>query len=409
MTKAPSQAPSAAYESLVSRDKKVMCQTYGRYPLAFERAVGSRLYDLDGREYVDLLSGIAVANLGHSHPELLEVMASQAKDLIHISNLFFQPRQVELAEKLVATCACDRVFFCNSGAEANEGAIKLARRFMRTVRYKDAYEIITLSGSFHGRTLATLTATGQAGRIKEGFEPLPEGFVTVPFGDIEAMRAAIGPKTAAVLIEMVQGEGGVLPLPEAYVRQVQDLCQEANCLFMVDEIQTGLCRTGRFWAHQHFGLTPDVFTTAKGLANGLPMGAILVKEHVARGFAPGSHATTFGGGGVLSAVASKVVDILLRDNLAARAQELGTLAVEAFRKIQAALPDKIKTVRGLGLMIGIELAQPGEAVHAELRERGFVCNLAHGKVLRLLPPLTIAADDLLAFAAALEDILRQDA
>ena len=398
-----------AYDSLVSRDKLVMCQTYGRYPLAFARAVGSRLYDLDGREYMDLLAGIAVANLGHSHPELLEVMSSQALDLIHISNLFYQPKQVELAEKLVATCACDRVFFCNSGAEANEAAIKLARRFMRTVRYKDACEIITLSGSFHGRTLATLTATGQGGRIKEGFEPLPGGFVTVPFGDIEAMRAAIGPKTAAVLIEMVQGEGGVLPLSEDYVRQVQELCREANCLFMVDEIQTGLCRTGRFWAHQHFGLEPDVFTTAKALANGLPMGAMLVKEHVARGFVPGSHATTFGGGGVLSAVASKVVDILLRDDMAGRARDLGNLALEALRKIQAALPDKIKTVRGLGLMIGIELCGPGEAVHAELRERGFVCNLAHGKVLRLLPPLVISADDLLAFAAALEDILRQDA
>jgi len=408
MTQAPSQTPSQAYNSLVSRDKKVLCQTYGRYPLAFERAVGSRLYDLDGREYVDLLAGIAVVNLGHSHPELIEVMSRQAQDLIHISNLFYQPRQVELAEKLVATCACDRVFFCNSGAEANEAAIKLARRFMRTVRYRDAHEIITLSGSFHGRTLATLTATGQSGRIKEGFEPLPEGFTTVPFGDIETLKGAISGKTAAVLIEMVQGEGGVLPLPEAYVRQVQDLCQEANCLFMVDEIQTGLCRTGRFWAHQHFGLTPDVFTTAKGLANGLPMGAMLAKEHVARGFAPGSHATTFGGGGVLSAVASKVVDIMLRDDLAGRARDLGNLALEAFRKLQTALPDKIRTVRGLGLMIGIELAGPGEAVHAELRERGFICNLAHGKVLRLLPPLVIGADDLLAFAAALEDILRQD-
>ncbi len=404
MTKAPSQA----YNSLVSRDRKVLCQTYGRYPLAIERAVGSRLFDLDGREYVDLLAGIAVANLGHSHPELLEVMSSQAQNLIHISNLFYQPRQVELAEKLIATCACDRVFFCNSGAEANEAAIKLARRYMRSVRYKDAFEIITLTGSFHGRTLATLTATGQGGRIKDGFDPLPEGFVTVPFGDINAMRAAVGPKTAAVLIEMVQGEGGVLPLPEDYVLQVRDLCHEANCLFMVDEIQTGLCRTGRFWAHQHFGLEPDVITTAKGLANGLPMGAMLVKEHVARGFAPGSHATTFGGGGVLSAVASKVVDIMLRDDLAGRARDLGNLALVAFRKIQTAMPDKIKTVRGLGLMIGIELAGPGEAVHAELRERGFICNLAHGRVLRLLPPLVISADDLLAFAAALEDILKQN-
>ncbi|MBA4358512.1 MAG: aspartate aminotransferase family protein, partial [Desulfovibrio sp.] len=222
-----SQATSQAYDSLVSRDRKVLCQTYGRYPLAIARAVGSRLFDLDGREYVDLLSGIAVANLGHSHPELLEVIQEQAARLIHVSNLFYQPCQVELAEKLLATCACDRVFFCNSGAEANEAAIKLARRFMRTVRYRDAHEIITLSGSFHGRTLATLTATGQSGRIKEGFEPLPGGFTCVPFGDMEALKAAISGKTAGVLIEMVQGEGGVLPLPEAYVRQVQDLCHQA--------------------------------------------------------------------------------------------------------------------------------------------------------------------------------------
>ncbi len=399
---------STKYDALVARDKKVLCQTYGRYPLAMEKAVGSRMFDLDGREYIDLLSGIAVANLGHSHPELLQVMADQAKELIHISNLFFQPKQVELAEKLVSTCACDRVFFCNSGAEANEAAIKLARRYMRTVRYKDAHEIITLTGSFHGRTLATLTATGQQGRIKEGFEPLPEGIFSVPFGDIKALRAAVTQKTAGVLIEMVQGEGGVLPLPEAYVRAVQDICAEAGCLFMVDEIQTGLCRTGKFWAHQHYGLTPDIFTTAKGLANGLPMGAMLAKEHVAKGFVPGSHATTFGGGGVLSAVACKVLDIMLRDDMAGRARDLGALVMDAAKQLQAKHPERISTVRGLGLMIGIELSQPGEKVHAALRDRGFICNLAHGRVLRLLPPLVISSDDLLAFVAALDDILSRD-
>lgn len=398
---------SSAYDALVAKDKKVLCQTYGRYPLAIEKAVGARMTDLDGKEYVDLLAGIAVANLGHSHPELLAVMAEQARDLIHVSNLFYQPRQVELAEKLLSTCACDRVFFCNSGAEANEAAIKLARRYMRTVRYKDAHEIITLSGSFHGRTLAALTATGQGGRIKEGFEPLPEGIFSVPFGDIDALRKAVSQKTAAVLVEMVQGEGGVLPLPQDYARQVQELCREAGCLFMVDEIQTGLCRTGAFWAHQHYGLSPDVFTVAKGLANGLPMGAMLAKEHVAKGFVPGAHATTFGGGGVLCAVASKVVDILLRDDLAGRARDMGKLAVEAIAKVQAKHPQRISAIRGLGLMIGIQLAGPGGDVHAALRERGFVCNLAHGTVLRLLPPLVIEAADLLAFAAALDDILSQ--
>jgi len=399
---------SSKYDALVAREKKVLCQTYGRYPLAIEKAQGARMTDVDGKEYVDLLAGIAVANLGHSHPELLEVMAAQAKELLHISNLFYQPRQVELAEILLTTCACDRVFFCNSGAEANEAAIKLARRYMRTVRYKDAGEIITLTGSFHGRTLATLTATGQAGRIKEGFEPLPAGFTTVPFGDIEALKAAVTQNTAAVLVEMVQGEGGVLPLSEAYAKQVQELCHEAGCLFMVDEVQTGLCRTGKFWAHQHYGLTPDVFTTSKALANGLPMGAMLAKEHVAKGFVPGAHATTFGGGGVLSAVATKVIEIMKRDNFAGRARDLGQLAMDAFRKIQAKHPEHINTIRGLGLMIGIELSAPGEKIHAELRERGFVCNLAHGKVLRLLPPLVISAEDLLAFASALDDILTKD-
>jgi len=399
---------STKYDALVAREKKVLCQTYGRYPLAIEKAVGARMFDLDGKEYVDLLAGIAVANLGHSHPELTAVMAEQAKNLVHISNLFYQPQQVDLAEKLLTTCACDRVFFCNSGAEANEAAIKLARRFMRTVRYKDAGEIITLTGSFHGRTLATLTATGQGGRIKEGYEPLPEGFVHVPTGDIDAMRAAISGKTAAVMLEMIQGEGGVLPMPEDYVREIADLCRGANCLLIVDEVQTGMCRTGKFWAHQHYGIEPDIFTCSKALANGLPMGAMLAKEHVARGFVPGAHATTFGGGGVVSAVAAKTVEIMLRDDIAGRARDLGKLAMDTFRQLQAKHPERIVIVRGLGLMIGVELASGGDKVHAELRERGFICNLAHGKVLRLLPPLVISADDLLAFAAALDDILTKD-
>jgi acetylornithine aminotransferase len=400
---------SNKYDALVARANTVLCQTYGRYPLAFEKARGARLTDLDGREYVDLLAGIAVANLGHSHPELVRVMADQGADLVHISNLFYQPRQVELAEKLVGTCACDRVFFCNSGAEANEAAIKLARRFMRTVRYKDAGEIITLVGSFHGRTLGTLTATGQGGRIKEGFDPLPEGFTHVPAGDIDALRAAMGPQTAAFMLEMIQGEGGVLPMDEAYVQAAAELCRERNVLFIVDEVQTGMCRTGKFWAHQHYGVEPDIFTVSKALANGLPMGAMLAKEHVARGFVPGSHATTFGGGGVVSAVACKTIDIMLRDDIAGRARDMGKLAKEAFLKLQAKHPGKIVIVRGMGLMIGVELAKDGDKTHAALRERGFVCNLAHGKVLRLLPPLTIAAEDLLAFAAALDDILSETA
>ena len=396
---------SANFEKIKARDEQVIMRTYGRYPLALREARGSRLYDFDGKEYVDLLAGIAVCGLGHSRPELAQVMAEQAAKLVHVSNLFYQEEQLVLAEKLLATCQADKVFFCNSGAEANEGAIKLARRSMQVVQKREAFEIVTLEGSFHGRTLATLTATGQTGRIKEGFGPLPQGFVTVPFADACALRSAVSEKTAAVLVEMVQGEGGVRPLPPEFVDALLALRREKGFLLIVDEVQTGMGRTGKFWAHQHFGLAPDIFTTAKGLANGLPMGAVMATDEAAKGFEPGCHATTFGGGGVLSAVASKVLDILRQEKLVERAAELGAWLLEEAKKLLAKHPDKIAHVRGLGLMLGIELSAPGKAVWTALLEAGFVCNLAHDTVLRLLPPLTIAREDLAAFLKALDKIL----
>lgn len=400
---------SVNFDTIKQRDEQVIMRTYGRYPLAVQRAQGTRLYDFDGKEYVDLLAGIAVCGLGHSRPDLARVMAEQAEKLVHVSNLFYQEEQIDLAEKLLGTCQADKVFFCNSGAEANEGAIKLARRFMQVVRKREAFEIVTLEGSFHGRTLATLTATGQTGRIKDGFGPLPQGFVTVPFADACALRSAVTDKTAAVLVEMVQGEGGVRPLPAEFVDALLALRREKGFLLIVDEVQTGMGRTGRFWAHQHFGLTPDIFTTAKGLANGLPMGAVLATDEAAQGFEPGCHATTFGGGGVLSAVASKVLDILAQDKLVERAAEVGAWLLDEAKKLLAKHPDKIAHVRGLGLMLGIELAAPGQAVWKALLEAGFVCNLAHDKVLRLLPPLTIAREDLAAFLQALDGILARGA
>jgi len=395
---------SGAFEALVKREQASIMNTYGRYPLAVARASGSRLYDLDGREYVDLLGGIAVCNLGHCHPGVAEVIAAKAQELVHVSNLFYQREQVELAEKLKATCHAGKVFFCNSGAEANEGAIKLARRYMRTVKKRDAFEIVTLTGSFHGRTLATLTATGQD-KIKQGYEPLPEGFVTVPAGDIEAMDKAVTGRTAAVLLEVIQGEGGVKPFPREYLEAVAKLCRERDVLFMVDEVQTGLCRTGKFWAFQNYDLTPDVFTCAKGLANGLPMGAVLATDAVAAGFVPGAHATTFGGGALVAAAACRVIDIMNEDDLAGRAATTGVYALSLFRGIQARYPRKIAEVRGLGLMIGIELTFPGEAVWKALLARGFVCNLTQGRVLRLLPPLVISQDDIKAFADVLFEII----
>lgn len=392
--------------SLREREQRVLCHTYGRYPLAVSRAKACRLIDPQGREYVDLLAGIAVCNLGHSHPELLSVLREQAEELIHVSNLFYQEPQLVLAEKLLETCHLDKVFFCNSGAEANEAAIKLARRFMHTVRGRNAWEIISLQGSFHGRTLATLTATGQD-KVKEGFEPLPEGFRTVPAGDFSALEQAVDKSTAGVLLEVIQGEGGVRPLGVTYVRQVEKLCRDKGIFLIVDEIQTGLGRTGTFWAFEQAAIQPDIVTAAKGLANGLPMGAMLCTDEAAQGFTPGSHATTFGGGGALTAVSAKVVDILLRDDLPGRAQRLGDMVQELVREVQADLPGTITDVRGSGLMLGIELAFSGQKVWRELLNAGFVLNLTQDRVLRLLPPLVIPEEDLRQFVRTLRRILEQ--
>jgi len=397
---------SKAFDTLAARDAASICHTYARYPLAVAHGRGSRLYDLDGNEYIDLLSGIAVTSLGHAHPEIVETIAEQAARLTHTSNLIYHAEGPALAEKLLATCYAGKVFFANSGAEANEGAIKLARRYMRKVKEREAYEIVTLQGSFHGRTLATLTATGQD-KIKDGFGPLPEGFVTVPFNDPEALARAITDRTAAVMVEMVQGEIGIRPLSEEFVAALEELRRKHGFLLIVDEIQTGLCRTGKFWAHQHYGITPDIFTAAKPLANGLPMGAVLMTEEVAQGFTPGSHGTTFGGDPLLCAVAAKVLDIMNRDHLAQRAAENGHYLIGLLEELRQEMPDKVVEVRGLGLMLGIELAVPGKPVWEELLRRGFIVNLVGDKVLRLLPPLIIEQQDLELFALALGAVLRK--
>ncbi|MDO5483944.1 MAG: aminotransferase class III-fold pyridoxal phosphate-dependent enzyme, partial [Desulfovibrionaceae bacterium] len=296
-------------------------------------------------------------------------------------------------------------FFCNSGAEANEAAIKLARRYMRKVKGRDAFEIITVSDCFHGRTLAALAATGRES-LSDGFTPLPEGFKQVPVRDLAALEAAIGPATAAVMLEAVQGEGGVVPLPFDYLRGVEALCRQKDILLICDEVQAGLGRTGKFWGFQHSGIKPDIISMAKALANGLPMGAILATDEAARGFEAGSHATTFGGGALASGVATKCVEILLRDDLPGRAALLGARLKEQALALQKRLPGRIAEVRGLGLMVGIELAGDGKPVWEELLRRGYICNLSHGRTLRLLPPLTIDEADLTAFVETLEAVLR---
>ncbi|MFO7727861.1 MAG: aspartate aminotransferase family protein [Desulfonatronovibrio sp.] len=391
--------------TLQDKTNKYLCPTYTRYPLAVESARGCHLYDFEGREYLDLLSGISVCNLGHGHPEVVSAITSQAKKLIHVSNLFYQEEQVDLAERLTSTCSLDKVFFCNSGAEANEGAIKLTRRYMHEILNQNRFEIITLKGSFHGRTLATLAATGQD-KIKQGFDPLPSGFRTIPVGDKDAVDQAINPHTAAIMVEIIQGEGGVRLLSPGFLEKIVQTCQKHNLLFIVDEIQTGMGRTGRFWAHQHYGLKPDIITSAKALANGLPMGAVLCTEKISAAFAPGSHGTTFGGNPLACAAALKVLEIMERENLVKQSDRLGREALEIFERIRQNHLQKIREIRGKGLMLGIELTFHGNRLWRALLEQGFVLNLTQDTVLRLLPPLVISRKHIESFAMTLDKLLQ---
>ncbi len=394
------------FEEIVSLEKKFIFPTYMRYPIAVVRGKGSRVYDPQGREYLDLLAGISVCNLGHCHPEIAEVICTQAKKLLHISNLFYIEEQVLLAQHLLSLAHFDKIFFCNSGAEANEAAIKLARKYMQEVRREPRFEIITLEGSFHGRTLATLSATGQD-KVKIGFSPLVEGFKTVPPEEINILMDTIGPHTAGVMIEIIQGEGGVRPLSASYLQEVQQLCNKSDILLIVDEVQTGMGRTGKFWAHQHLSLTPDILTCAKALANGLPMGAMMSTEEVARGFGAGSHATTFGGSPIVSAVAKKVVEIIERDNLVKRAEELGKIFFYQLDRLAKEYPHVISEIRGQGLMIGIELKKDAEYIFNALLQRGFISNLTQGNTLRLLPPLIIEEEEIFNFLTSLEEIVKK--
>ncbi|MFO8031662.1 MAG: aspartate aminotransferase family protein [Desulfohalobiaceae bacterium] len=394
-------------EQIQRQEQELLLHTYARYPVCVESARGCRLFDSQGGEYLDLLAGISVCNLGHCRQELQQVLQEQAGKLVHISNLFYQRPQLELAKALLQAAGLERAFFCNSGAEANEAAIKLARRYFQVHKQKNRYRIITLEGSFHGRTLATLAATGQPG-LKQGFEPLPEGFSSIPAEDLKALEQALQQDTAGLLLEVIQGEGGVRPLSREYLLEAQSLCRDRGILFMIDEVQTGMGRTGRIWAYEHYDLQPDIVTTAKALANGLPLGAMLASKEVAQGFSPGSHATTFGGGALVCKVASKVLEILQQEGLVQEASQKGEYFRQGLLKLKSEYPAQILEVRGLGLMLGVELGREPKRVWQRLLEKGFVCNLAQGQVLRLLPPLVISRQEMDSFCQALGEVLGEE-
>lgn len=382
-------------------DRHVL-NTYGARRLALVRGEGARLWDADGREYLDFFAGIAVANVGHCHPEVTDAICRQAQTLVHVSNLYYIEPQARLADVLSRHTFADRWFFCNGGAEANEAALKLARRYWAQ-KGTPRPEIITAHHSFHGRTLATLTATGQP-KYQQGFEPLLPGFRYVPYNDVSALSRALTPEVGAVLLEPIQGEGGVrVPAPD-YLQKVRDLCDRHGALLILDEVQTGLGRTGKLFAHEHSGITPDIMTVAKGLGNGVPIGAMGCTEEVAGGFSVGSHACTFGGNPLSSAAAVATLEVMLRPGFLEHAAEVGDYFLGRLRELAARRP-RIVDVRGKGLMIGVELEDAASPVIERMLDEGVICGPAGPNVVRFVPPLVITRDDVDQAMAAFEAAL----
>ncbi|MCW8902043.1 MAG: acetylornithine transaminase [Gammaproteobacteria bacterium] len=382
-----------------------LMHNYAPLPVNFEKGEGAQLWDTEGKTYLDALGGIAVCGLGHAHPAVTKAICEQAGKLVHTSNIYGIKNQRTLADKLTALSGMDNVFFSNSGAEANEAAIKLARLFGHSKNI-DQPAIIVMEGSFHGRTMATLTATGNR-KIQAGFEPLVQGFVRAPYNDIEAIKniAKNNPNVVAVLVEPVTGEGGIKIPADDYLNQIRDICDQQNWLMMLDEIQTGICRTGKWFAHQHNNITPDVMTLAKALGNGVPIGACLAKGEAAKLFQPGHHGSTYGGNPLVTSAALAVIDTCEKDKLAERAASLSVKMLTGFKDNLSDL-DAVVDIRGKGLMIGIQLDRPcAELVKAGL-DAGILINVTAGDVVRLLPPLIISDEQADQIVSMVSDVIR---
>ncbi len=387
----------------MASEKQYYMPVFARYPVVLSHGEGPYLYDIEGKKYIDFLAGIAVNILGHAHPKLVAAIAKQAGRLIHCSNMYYTVEQAKLVESLVKLSGLDRVFLANSGAEANEGAIKLARKFGKTLN-SDRVEILTAEHCFHGRTLATLTATAQP-KYQAGLEPLPQGFGYVPYNDLAALRRAVSAKTCAVFIEPIQGEGGINIPDPGYLQGVREICDASGALLIYDEIQTGMARTGRMFAFQHCGVKPDIMTLAKGLGGGVPIGAFLASDKVAAAFHPGDHGSTFGGNPLACAAANAVLAAIASEGLEANARTIGEYLQQGLTGLKAKYPALISEVRGMGLMVGMRLTQPGKDIVVSCMKEGALINCTAGDILRFVPPLNINRQHIDELLAILDKVL----
>ena len=391
--------------SSVSAAPSVLLPTYARAPVAFERGEGPWSITADGTRYLDFGAGIAVNALGHAHPHLVKALTEQAGKIWHTSNLYTMPEGEKLARRLCEATFAERVFFTNSGAEANEAAIKMARKYHAAKGSPERFRIITFEGAFHGRTLATIAAGGQQKYI-DGFGPKVDGFDQVSFGDHEALKAAIGPETAGIMIEPIQGEGGLRSVPPQCLRGLRELCDEHGLMLIFDEIQTGVGRTGKFFAHEHYGVTPDIMSIAKGIGGGFPMGACLATEEAASGMTLGTHGTTFGGNPLAMAVGNAVLDVVLEEGFIARVAQMGLRLRQSLAQLKDQHPQVIEEIRGEGLMIGLKLHTLNTDFVAEARANGLLVVAAGDNVVRLLPPLIISDEDAAEAVARLDRTAR---
>jgi predicted acetylornithine/succinylornithine family transaminase len=405
----PQLEPQIDAAAIQQRDRDYVMGTYARQPVVFVRGSGATLWDSEGREYLDFLGGIAVVQVGHCHPTVARAIAVQAKTLMHVSNLFHNEHQATLAERLCGLTGMEKVFFCNSGTEANECAIKIARKWGKAKRGDSCYEIVTFQGSFHGRTYGSVSATAQP-KYQDPFQPVVPGFVYAPLNDLDALRALVSEKTCAIIIEPIQGESGIHLANPAFLQAVRALCDEKEILLILDEVQCGMARTGTFLASQGMGVTGDVITLAKGIADGFPMGACLARGSAATTLVPGDHGSTFAGQPLACAAALATLDVIEHEHLMQHAAETGEFLMSELRLVGVDFPGQIKEVRGAGLMIGVEFTGVSvRQIAKSLLANGIVVNAVGDTIMRLVPPLIVTREECLRMVDALRTALTETA